>query len=411
MTDRWPFVRRTPHNPGSTPVPGPREPTLVWKHEVNACVYGTPIVDDSRVYVGTAGQPHWEDNGCLFAIDRATGERVWTTAEEALEIRGTPGIYGDRLYAGDLKDRAYSVEMSTGTSHQHTDELSLTPPDGVAPIGHDGTVFTTPYRLEARDADSWELQWALGETAGHDKLIVEEPPAIYDGTVVVATEAHTDRDIYIGQNDDLQEVVTETQPSITALDAATGTLRWKRSLPGRARSPAVVDGVVYLATQGSEPQGKRYLVVHTGVDEQPVPDDDPVEYHAFGTIHAIDIETGREYWSHRLDEKLRTAPAVYRDTVCAGTQAGTVVAVDAETGTRRWETRIADDDRVKSWPTIAADTVYVGSSNASLYALDRHDGSVRWRFDTEAAVPSNPAVVDGTVYVGDYCGTVYAIAD
>ncbi|MEY7848725.1 PQQ-binding-like beta-propeller repeat protein [Natrarchaeobius sp. A-rgal3] len=408
MSEKWPFVRRTPANPGSTSDSGPRrDPVLEWKHDAHARIFATPLVADGRVYVTTTAQSHWEDIGCVVAIDRSTGERVWMSAAEAMEVRGTPGLSDGTLYAADLDNQGFIVDAIDGRTRCFDDEMSPTPADGICPLVHDETVFTTPYRLEARDADSWELRWSFDGKDG--EMSVVEPPAIDGSTVVAACENVTGERIYVGQDDGYPTYVQEIEPSLRAFDADTGSLRWKRTLPGRARSPAIVGGVAYLTTRGSDPQGRKLTAITPCTDEQPIPDEEPTDYRTFGTVHAIDVETGTEYWSRRLDDPAATMPAIYRDTVCFGTAAGTVATFDAETGERRWETRVNNDGNVLSWPTIATDTVYVGSRDEGLYALDRRDGSILWQFETKSAVDSNPAIVGGTVFVGDNRGTVYAI--
>lgn len=277
------------------------------------------------------------------------------------------------------------------------------------PVFSDKLVFTTPYYLETRDPVSWSVQWDLAKDESGGSVM--EPPEICRGTVITAYENVGEERVYIGQDEgEYPRHVRRTDPSLKALDADTGALRWERSLPGRARSPAIVDGVAYLATRGSDPQGHVYTTIRSCSDEQPVPDGEPTDYSEFGTVHAIDVETGAEYWSQVLDVQASTMPAVYQWTLCFGTSAETVVALDTATGEHRWETTINDEGSVISWPTIAADTIYVGSREEYLYALDRHDGHVRWKFETESAADSNPAIVDNSVYIGDNLGNVYALS-
>ncbi len=57
---------------------------------------------------------------------------------------------------------------------------------------------------------------------------------------------------------------------------------------------------------------------------------------------------------------------------------------------------------------MAHDTIYVGSDDGVLYALDAA-GEEQWRFETDDAVRSSPAVVDGTAYIGSNDGHVYAV--
>ena len=408
MGKPWPYVRRTLGNSGATADPGPRNnPTLEWKHDARARIFGTPIIDEERLYVGTCAQAHWDDIGCVVAVDLSTGERAWMGAEQAMEVRGTPGLANGKLYVGGLDGNGFILDATDGGILTLDENIGASPADGVCPLVQDGTVYTTPYNLEARDAETWSLQWTLG--GEESDLFVEEPPAIHNGTVVTACMTNTGQREYVGQSHDCPMYVQVVDPSLKTVDADTGSVRWTRSLPGRARSPAIREGVAYLATWGSQPQGQRFTAVKPCSDEQPVPDEAPTDYHEFGTVHAIDVETGAEYWSHRLEEPVKTMPAVYQDTVCVGTTAGTVAAFDTTTGECRWKTQVNDGERVSSWPTIGADTVYVGSRDECLYALDRRDGSIRWQFDTAAAVDSNPSVVGETVYVGDNAGHVYAI--
>jgi polyvinyl alcohol dehydrogenase (cytochrome) len=73
-----------------------------------------------------------------------------------------------------------------------------------------------------------------------------------------------------------------------------------------------------------------------------------------------------------------------------------------------------------SQPAVVNGTLYVGSTDAKLYALNATTGRVRWAFDlTSVAGPwtdanpdpvrDGPAVANGTVYFGDSRGYLYAV--
>jgi polyvinyl alcohol dehydrogenase (cytochrome) len=73
-----------------------------------------------------------------------------------------------------------------------------------------------------------------------------------------------------------------------------------------------------------------------------------------------------------------------------------------------------------SQPAVVDGTLYVGSTDAKFYALDAGTGAVRWSFDlTQVAGPwttaspdpvrDGPAVANGTVYFGDSRGYLYAV--
>jgi polyvinyl alcohol dehydrogenase (cytochrome) len=73
-----------------------------------------------------------------------------------------------------------------------------------------------------------------------------------------------------------------------------------------------------------------------------------------------------------------------------------------------------------SQPAIVDGSLYVGSTDAKLYALDAKTGATRWAFDLSQVVGpvtsanpdpvrDGPAVADGSVFFGDSHGYVYAV--
>ena len=69
------------------------------------------------------------------------------------------------------------------------------------------------------------------------------------------------------------------------------------------------------------------------------------------------------------------------------------------------------ESRVYGTPVVSEGVVYVGSRDERLYALDLYDGTELWRFEADRGVDSNPSVVDGTLYVADNGGNVYAVEE
>jgi len=78
-------------------------------------------------------------------------------------------------------------------------------------------------------------------------------------------------------------------------------------------------------------------------------------------------------------------------------------------------------NKVLSSPSVVDSTVYVGSWEGSVYALDHRAGDTEWEFETEKEVPephtsysgrvgSSPDVADGKVIFGSWDGHVYAVS-
>lgn len=405
MSNEWPFVRRNLRNTGSTSTPAPiDEPELLWEHDAGRRIFGTPLVVGDRVYVATTAQAHHSID-CAVAIDRESGDRVWTTASEAMEARGTPAVVDGTFYFGDLDGQIFAIDADDGTVSRTTDILGASPADGIHPLVYDETLFTNRYCLEARNSNSLELQWK-----SDDDYAYKEPFAIADGQVFAGGFRTTGERIYVGQDDaDLPSFVNESEPVLRAVDPEMGVLHWETALDGLPRAPAVVDETVYVPTSGSDPQGTRVSSIKPCTDEQPIPDEEPTEYRTFGSVHALNVRTGTERWATRLAEPVRTMPAVDGRYVCFGTTGGSVVAFNAETGQHEWQHQVNKDCSVLSSPTIADDVVLVGSDDSYLLALDVQTGEELWRFETEAAVDANPSVVDEVVYFADNTGNVYAL--
>lgn len=405
MSEEWPFVRGNLRNTGSVSTDVPvSDPTLLWQHDTERRIFGTPLVVGERVYVTTGAQTH-HDIDCAVAIDRKTGERLWMSASDAMEVRGTPAVVDGKLYFGDLDGRMFVLDTDDGEVTVE-DQIGPTPLDGVCPLVENGTIFTNLYQLDARNADSLELRWKSDD----DCMIDGATIAIAGESLFAGVIRRTGEKIYVGQNDsDLPSHVAESEPLLRAIDTATGIVQWETAIDGLPRGAAVVDGTVFVSTSGSNPQGNRYTTIKPCSDEQPVPDEKPTDYSEFGTVHAVDADTGHEQWSTRFTEPARSMPAVDGEYVCFGTQGGSLVALDAHTGELEWQHPINEDSSVLSSPTIANDVVYVGSDDDHLLALDLESGEELWRFETEAAIDANPSVVDGVVYVADNYGNVYAL--
>ncbi len=112
-----------------------------------------------------------------------------------------------------------------------------------------------------------------------------------------------------------------------------------------------------------------------------------------------------------------TGVAVVDGVVYFGAMNGSIRAVDLETGEIRWTAALSDVP-FRGIPAVADGTLYLMDGLQVLYAVDTADGSLRWSFDTETGewkgaysqslVPS-PVVSNGTVYLGNWNGVVYAI--
>jgi outer membrane protein assembly factor BamB len=140
-----------------------------------------------------------------------------------------------------------------------------------------------------------------------------------------------------------------------------------------------------------------------------------------GTVHAVDLATGRARWTRPIGAGIDCSPAVAGGTVYLGAAGGEVVALDAGTGAVRWRVSTGDEGSTTS-PAVAGGLVLVGGPDHRLLGLDAGTGERRWAYPTGArliagdqqsppargALLSSPLVVDRTVYLSD--GELHALA-
>lgn len=417
--DEWPFVRRETNNTGATSSEGPRtSPDVLWSHEAENRVFGTPLIIGERVFVATTAQTQ-QDQGALVAIDRTDGTRVWMSGQDAMEVRGTPAYANGFLYVGDLDGSLFKIDADDGRVSDSIKRVRSVPADGIYPLIINDTLITQAHHLEARDPSNLVLQW---HSEGYDRprdfaeiSLFQSPVAYAEGRMFAGGlwKAGAE-EIFVGIADGQLGYIHPTEPFVRAIDPATGNTIWQVPVTGHSRGILVTENTLFTAGAGSKPSGvwvggARPIETARMQPNRPFPNEETGKYSTYGTVCALSADSGTEQWETRLSSPVRTMAACDGRYVCVGTKDGRLVTLDAVTGDPIWEERINRDYAVLSSPTVANETVYVGSDDDAVLAFDLATGSEVWRFETDAAVDSNAAVVDGILYIADNHGTVYAL--
>jgi len=160
---------------------------------------------------------------------------------------------------------------------------------------------------------------------------------------------------------------------------------WTFSTNGRiAASPAVVDGVVYVASLD-------------------------------GYLYAIDANTSSQRWSIAIQtgSYLESSPAVADGVVYVSSFDGMFYAFDASKGTPLWSASLGQGGGGKSSATVANGLVYIGSDDHYVYAFNasgcgRSSCSPLWSYPAGAEIESSPVVANGVLYVGSLDGKLYS---
>lgn len=380
ITGEWTAYKYDAANTGNAAeTMGPRDSVReMWAKDFDQGVYCTPAVVDGRVFVGTYSFDVGTDDangtgGSIRAFDGATGEKQWGVQTGRIHT-SSPTVVDGTLYinSGDLesRERVHAVETTSGEV-QWTHEFDAGEGIRSSPTVADGSVYATAeiatdvkgetdVALHAIDADTGEQQW--GVTISQSALGYSSP-AVVDGTVYhhSETEGGTNLELF-------------------AFDAETGERKWAVPTCSMTGSPTVVDGTLYHSTRSN------------------------------GGVVARDASTGAVLWRTERTVRSRFGPAVADGTVYATTtDPGSVFAVDAASGELEWE---HDTGESRGSPVVDADTVYVPSwGDERIYAIDADEGTEQWHFDLVAPPYQPPAVVDGTIFVGDVgrWGGIYAV--
>ncbi len=203
--------------------------------------------------------------------------------------------------------------------------------------------------------------------------------------------------------------------NLYALNANTGATVWSYNFAGGVySSPAVSNGVVYVGwgdTSGAlyalnASTGAKLWSFTTGfgVMSSPAVANGAV-YFASDSVYALDASTGDKLWSFATGTG--SSPAVANGVLYIGGGDGNVYALNASTGAKLWSYNTGY--YLTSSPAVANGVLYIGGGDGNVYALNASTGAKLWSYTTSNLVNSSPAVANGVVYIGSLDGDVYAL--
>lgn len=188
------------------------------------------------------------------------------------------------------------------------------------------------------------------------------------------------------------------------------TANWVYNANGSPSSPTVVNGTVYIGTFSGD-----YWEVSRNILSE-----DGYEYtrNHQATLYALNSSSGSPEWEFSTQGSIWSSPTYENNTVYVGTLSGSMYAVNSSSGEMRWG--LETGHPIFSSPVVSENSVYFGNRgyNTSvsspeteyfLYNINADNGTLRWKKETGQGMFGSPAVDNGTLYVGDQNGTVYAV--
>jgi alcohol dehydrogenase (cytochrome c) len=246
----------------------------------------------------------------------------------------TPIVANGVVYAQDMESNVFALRASDGTLlWQRLFHAGTPGPNGLAVAG--GRVFgSTDERVFSLDARNGRVRWSRRLLRPVDSF-VDVAPLVTGGLVYTATTGYG----------------PGTRPSIYALDAATGAVRWRfdtiqRPWPhprqagggGVWQTPSVVDGVLYAGTANPLPWGGSPQLPNGGAFAGPALYTDSLLALGAGdgSLHWFDQVTPHDVRDHDF----QNPPIVSGNLVVGSGKAGRVIAWDRTTHRRRWSASV-----------------------------------------------------------------------
>jgi eukaryotic-like serine/threonine-protein kinase len=411
------MFRGNPRHTGVYEATGvPQFTKIKWQFQTKGQVFSSPVVAGDQLFVGSSD--HF-----LYALDAATGALQWKFKADG-RITSSPGVSAGLVFFGSYDGNFYAVDASSG-------------------------------QLKWKFKTEGEQRFAAKHIHGAEPAseTMPDPFDFYLSSPVVSKGS-----VYFGSGD----------TNIYALDAATGSLRWKFKTGDVVHaSPAISDGTLFIGSWDSyfyaldAATGKEKWRFKTGEDpeihnqvgiQSSAAVSDGVVY--FGcrdsTFYAVNAATGKERWSFSNNGSWVIASPAVRDGIVyfATSDTGLLHARDASTGNpvlsldfKHWP--------MFSSPAIAGNILYIGSHQGKLLAVNLQTQMLAWAFETDGfkkngstytkadgtpnyeaaffdffyddmvsgiqkllsigAILSSPVASGNTVYLGSADGTVYAL--
>jgi glucose dehydrogenase len=181
---------------------------------------------------------------------------------------------------------------------------------------------------------------------------------------------------------------------VTAVDPATGEVRWDAELEGSLTPVGTAEGSVYFLADGEAHGDATAVVRYTPGTRQVrrVRLDLPVAQAQAGvhgntvylmgeggSLVAVDMAAGKQRWRLETGVSRGSAPASDGRHVYVTAPDGRLLGVDARTGKLLGQTRprlAADSDRVPATlhvPVLAGGHVYAGAPDGTVFGVDGRD--------------------------------------
>jgi len=356
----YPMFHNDPARTGNVSGDAPITANLIWCTDLGSgYIGGGASVVTGRVYISNWPGSGTENLG-LHCLDESNGSIVWSNVLGGYGGVSTPAIECGRVFAGAtyFSGDLYCIDASDGATIWNRMIESDPGYYGVAssPLIHNGMVYVvsssdgTMHAIDFDGAEQWNYSasgssdWYMSAATDGDKLFFGGGNAMncvdiathtkewtfVVGDKVTTTPAACDGVVYFATG--------KNEKKLYAVDTATGTEVWSRSLYGSLSSPAISGGKIYIGDKEKK-------------------------------INCIDASDGSEVWNQTLGGVCLSSPVVANGMVytTANYGSGTIYGFDADDGTLAWSYDTGNWNMAQ--PSVSDGILFVGSDTGYLYAF------------------------------------------
>lgn len=322
------------------------------------------------------------------------------------QVLSSPGVVNGILYVGSNDHNLYALDAESGTLKWkfQTGSRVTSSPAVVGGVVYFGSFDGNFYALDAANGQQkWKFKTGGERRFAGKHLHGAEPagetmPDPFD--FFLSSPAVSGNIVYFGSGDG----------NVYALNAGTGTLRWRFQTGDVVHSsPAVAGGRVYVgswdtyfyaldATSGKEEW--RFKTgddpdIHNqiGIQSSPLVAEGLVYFGCRDSnLYALDARTGEKKWAfNNKGSWVIVSPIITNGKLYFATSdSGLFHAVDAKTGAELYTLKLVWP--IFSSPAIAGNMLYVGSEEGKLFAVDLNAQKLAWNFQTDGAKANGAAL-------------------
>ncbi|MGW6909793.1 serine/threonine-protein kinase [Streptomyces sp. NPDC054940] len=321
-----------------------------------------------------AGKVLCSQTGLVFALDPQDGRLLWRHPVDTARVSAPPTMAGGLAQPSSWPGRRLeALDAATGKARWQQDvpayDTSSVVGGMVLLTGADGTVTGV-------DGASGDTQWSRAVPGHRAPYFVS-----FAGDPLAYTASPTD---------------DGSGTRVTAVDPATGEVRWDARLKGTLELTGASDGSVFFVSVDGVYSDSRTVVRYSPADRttRRVPLSVPL-LQAHGTVRgnvvylvggdgslvAVDMAAGRQLWSLETSVLRTSSPVADGRHVYVSAPDGRLLAVDARDGRLLGQTparlgsgsgQLASD---LPEPVLADGRVFASAPDGSVFAVDGRDPS------------------------------------